>query len=193
VSASSGSPSVRGRNVDIRKPRLAIYQSWLANAEEGWTRFVLDQFEFAYDIIHDADIRAGSLNAKFDILLMPDYGGGQAVVEGYTKGTMPPPYVGGITPNGLRNLKIFAESGGTIVFMNGICDMAVEMFGAPARNVLKGVKSQDFICSGSILRLDVDPAHPLAYGLSKETACVFADGPAYEISPSYGSRKRLKA
>jgi len=178
---------------DVPKPRLAIYQSWLGSAEEGWTRFVLDQYEFAYDIIHDADIRAGSLKAKYDVLLMPDYGSSQAVVEGYAKGTMPPPYVGGITPNGLRNLKIFAESGGTIVFMNGICDMAVEMFGAPARNVLKGVKSQDFICSGSILRLDVDPAHPLAYGLLKETACVFADGPAFEISPSYGSKKEAKS
>ena len=178
---------------EIRKPRLAIYQSWLASAEEGWTRFILDRHEFAFDVLHDADIRAGSLKAKTDVLIMPDYGSGQAVVEGYAKGTMPPAYVGGITPNGLRNLKIFAEEGGTIVFMNGIADMAVEMFGAPARNVLKGVKSQDFICSGSILRMEFDPIHPLAYGLPKEGAGVFADSLAFEISPAYGGKKEAKS
>jgi hypothetical protein len=165
----------------------------MASAEEGWTRFVLDQFDFAYDILHDADVRAGSLKSKYDILIMPDYGGGQAVVEGYAKGTMPPPYVGGITPNGLRNLKTFAESGGTIVFLNGSCEMAIEMLGAPARNVLKGVKAQDFICSGSILRMEFDPAQPLAYGMPKEAPGVFADSLAFEVSPSYGGKKEAKS
>jgi hypothetical protein len=178
---------------EVRRPRLAIYQSWLASAEEGWTRFVLDGHEFAYDILHDADIRAGSLTAKYDVLLMPDYGSGQAVVDGYAKGTMPPLYVGGISPNGLRNLKIFAEDGGTIVFLSGISDMAIEMLGAPARNVLKGVKSQDFICSGSILRMEFDPSHPLAYGMPKEAAGVFSDSLAFEATPSYGGKKEAKS
>jgi hypothetical protein len=178
---------------EVRKPRLAIYQSWLGSAEEGWTRFVLDRHEFAYDVVHDADIRAGKLGAKYDVLIMPDYGSGQSVVEGYAKGTMPPPFVGGITPGGLRNLRLFAEEGGTIVFLNGICDMAVEMFQAPARNVLKGVKPQDFLCSGSIVRLVADPAHPLAYGLGKESAGVFADSLAFDIAPSFGAKKEAKS
>jgi hypothetical protein len=182
-----------GEAAETKTPRLAIYQSWMASAEEGWTRFVLDQFDFAYDILHDADVRAGSLKSKYDTLIMPDYGGGQAVVEGYAKGTMPPSYVGGITPNGLRNLKTFAESGGTIVFLNGSCEMAIEMLGAPARNVLKGVKAQDFICSGSILRMEFDPAQPLAYGMPKEAPGVFADSLAFEVSPTYGGKKEAKS
>ncbi len=178
---------------ELKKPRLAIYQAWLSSAEEGWTRFVLDQHEFEYAILHDADIRAGSLSEKYDVLIMPDYGSPESVVNGYMKGTMPANFIGGITPNGLRNLKQFAEGGGAIIFMNSISEMAVSDFGAPARNVLKNVKSQDFLCSGSILRLEFDTTHPLAYGMAKESPVVFSDSCAFDIVPSYGSKKEAKS
>jgi len=189
--ASGSEPRVE--TYSLKKPRLAIYQSWMANADEGWTRYALDRYEFEYSILHDSDIRAGNLGDKFDVLIMPDYGSVGRVVDGYAKGTMPPNYVGGITPNGLLNLKQFVESGGSLIFLNGICGMAISGFGAPARNVLKDVKPADFVCTGSLLRLEFDNTHPIAYGMSKEAAGVFDESCAFEILPSYGTAKEVKS
>jgi hypothetical protein len=178
---------------ELKKPRLAIYQSWVSSADEGWTRFVLEQHEFEYTILHDADIRAGNLGDKYDVLVIPGYRSSESVVNGHARGTMPPNYVGGITANGLRNLKLFAEKGGAIIFMDSISEMAVDDFGAPAKNVLKNVRPQDFMCSGSILRLEFDTTHPLAYGMAKEAPAVFSDSCAFDIVPSYGAKKEAKS
>jgi hypothetical protein len=32
----------------MRAPRIAMYQSWTANMDEGWTRWVLEHYEFPY-------------------------------------------------------------------------------------------------------------------------------------------------
>jgi hypothetical protein len=114
----------------------------------------------------------------------------ESVVNGYTKGTMPPKYVGGITANGVRNLKVFVENGGTLIFMNGSCNFAIDYFDIPVRNVLRGLKRGEFICNGSILRMEFDTSHPLAYGMPKEAGTVFDSGCAFTISPSFDSKKQ---
>ena len=44
-----------GALAEIRLPQLAIYQSFLSSMDEGWTRWILDEFEFKYTIIHNKD------------------------------------------------------------------------------------------------------------------------------------------
>jgi hypothetical protein len=177
----------------LKKPRVGVYQSWGTSEEEGWTRLVLEQHEFPYTSLHDADIRAGNLNASFDVIVLPDMWRPEFVIDGHPLGTMPPKYVGGITVNGLRNLKQFAEGGGTLVFVNSICNLATDNFEVPARNVLKKVKREEFVCDGSILRMEFDTKHPVAYGMPKEGAAVFALGCAFDILPSFEAKKEPKS
>ncbi|HZM91140.1 MAG TPA: M14 metallopeptidase family protein, partial [Blastocatellia bacterium] len=56
----------------VRAPRLGLYQPWTSNMDEGWTRWVLEQYEFPYKTLHNADIKAGRLREKFDAILLPD-------------------------------------------------------------------------------------------------------------------------
>jgi len=177
----------------LKKPRIGIYQSWISSEDEGWTRFILEQFEFPFSVLHDADIRAGALADSYDVIIMPDQNSPELVIDGHPKGTMPPAYVGGITTNGLRNLKLFAENGGCLIFINSICNLALETFGIPARNILKGVKREEFVCTGSILRMEFDPSHPLAYGMPKEAAAVFLESCAFDILPSFEAKKEPKS
>jgi hypothetical protein len=177
----------------LKKPRLGVYQSWVASEDEGWTRYVLEKFEFPFGSLHDADIRAGALRDSWDVIIIPDNWSPKLVVDGYAKGTIPPQYIGGITPNGVRNLKLFVEQGGCLIFLNSISNLALDDFGLPARNVLKGVKREDFVCTGSILRLEFDPANPLAYGMPKEGAGVFMDSCAFDITPSFEPRKEPRS
>lgn len=177
----------------LKKPRIGIYQSWVASEDEGWTRFVLEQFEFPYTVLHDADIRAGTLADSYDVIIVPDHWSPELIVNGYPKGTMPPAYLGGITPTGVRNLKTFAEQGGCLVFLNSASNLALNNLGLPARNVLKEIKPQDFVCTGSLLRVVFDPTHPLAYGMPKEAAAVFMGSCAFDILPSFEAQGEPKS
>lgn len=177
----------------LKKPRIGIYQSWIPSEDEGWTRFILEQFEFSFAVLHDADIRAGALSDSYDIIIMPDHSSPALIIDGHPKGTVPPAYAGGITANGLRNLKLFAENGGCLIFLNSVCNLALENFGLPARNALKGAKRDEFVCTGSLLRLEFDPSHPLAYGMPKEAAAVFLGSCAFDLLPSFEAKKEPKS
>jgi hypothetical protein len=178
ITGISHDPKVK--TLSLKPVKLGMYKSWIASADEGWTRFILEKYEFPYSSIHDADIRAGNLNANYDAIIMPDTYRPEAVINGHAKGTMPPKYVGGITPGGVRNLKLYVENGGTLIFINAACNLAVEHFDLPVRNVLKRVKRGEFICSGSILRMEFDVSHPLAYGMPKEAATIFDNSCAFD-------------
>jgi hypothetical protein len=50
-----------------------MYQPWTGgNMDEGWTRWVLEQYEFNLTSIHNADVRAGKLRQKFDAIIVAD-------------------------------------------------------------------------------------------------------------------------
>jgi len=183
----------KGTTYAIKKIRLGMYKSWIPSVEEGWTRLIFEKYEFPYFSIYDADIRAGNLEKSYDVVIIPDTYRPEMVINGYSKGTMPPIYVGGITLNGLRNLKQFVENGGTLIFMNSVCNLAIDHFGLPARNILKKIKREEFVCEGSLLRMEFDTGHPIAYGMQKETATVFADSCVFEILPSFKERKEPKS
>ncbi len=177
----------------LKTPRLGIYQSYIPVEEEGWMRFVLEQHEFTFSSLHDADVRAGSLNDHYDVIILPDHYSSDLIINGYPKGTMPPKYVGGMTPNGLRNLKSFSENGGTLILVNSSCNLAVDNLGLPVRNVLKQIKRDEFNCSGSLLRTEFDTHHPIAYGMPKEAASVFSESCAFDIMPSFEGKSEPKS
>jgi hypothetical protein len=177
----------------LKKPRLAMYKSWVSSVDEGWTRLILEQFEFPYTSIFDADIRAGNLRDSYDVIIIPENYSPELITEGYAVGTMPPKYVGGVSLNGLRNMRLFAEAGGTLIFLNSSCDLAVDNFSLPVRNVLRKIKPEEFLCSGSILRQEFDTSHPLAYGMKPEAGTVFSESCAFDIMPSFQDKKEPKS
>ena len=42
-------------------PRIALYKSYVASIDEGWTRLIFETYDFSYTNIVDKDVRAGSL------------------------------------------------------------------------------------------------------------------------------------
>ncbi len=177
----------------LKKVRLGVYKSWIPSEDEGWTRLILEGHEFPYTSVFDADVRAGNLKNNYEAIIIPDTYSPESIINGYPKGTMPPKYVGGITLNGLRNLKTFVEEGGTLILLNSSCNLAIDNFSLPVRNILKNVKREEFICDGSILRLEFDNKHPLAYGMPKEAGSVFSGSCAFEVMPTFADKKEPKS
>jgi hypothetical protein len=178
-----------------KPPRVALYQAWTANMDEGWTRWLLEQFGFAYTSVHNSDIQAGGLREKYDSIVIPDQAA-NSIENGHRGGTMPPEYVGGLGPKGAEALKQFAEAGGTLVFLNGASEYAISRLGVQAKTVTpvragrggdpdfaggdRVAGSADFYSPGSLLNVKVDTSSPLAFGVPADIAIWSEQSPAWD-------------
>ncbi len=172
--------------VEQRMPRIALYQSWKPAIDEGWTRWILEEYEVPASTVHDADIRRGRLNERFDVIVLPhqspgDLINGNAPRNRYDE-TYPPDYVGGLGAVGMDELQRFTERGGTLITLDGTTIPVIDRFALPVRNVLHGLKETEFYCPGSLLRVVVDTSHPLGWGLRRDTTILFYDSPAFEAT-----------
>lgn len=172
--------SVRVNKQSLKRPRVALYKSWVANMDAGWISYLFDHYGVSYRFLTDAEVKAGNLRDRFDVIVLPDQRA-SSIIDGHRKGTMPPDYIGGMTMDGVRELKAFVEQGGTLVCNKSSCDLAVEHFYLPVRNVLQDVRSDSFACPGSILRMRYDPDHPIAFGLEKDGTGFFSRGRVFEM------------
>lgn len=163
-----------------RPVRLALYKSWTGSMDEGWTRYVFDTFNVPFQSLLDRDVRAGNLRERYDVIVLPSMRP-REIVEGRSKETAPAQFTGGITEAGVENLRRFVEEGGTLICFDASAELAIKRFNLPLRNVLEGVKSSEFYGPGSILRLTVDTAHPLARGFGKDVDAYFINSSAFEV------------
>jgi len=181
MSALRSKPSAK--TVPLKALRVGLYKPFLASMDEGWTRFVLEQYGFAPVSIENKAIKAGKLNDSFDVIILPDVEK-DVIVEGQRKRgdnamkyvqEFPEEYKGGIAKEGVTALKDFVQNGGTLITFAESGDLVAGEFNVPVRNALAGLKGDDFDVPGSILRIQVDPKNPVGYGMP-EDAAAFVDG-----------------
>lgn len=173
----------------VKPVRVGLYKPWVANIDEGWTRFLLEQYGFSYESVANENLKDGSFRTKVDVVLLPsaepailDKGEpASAEAKRYWE-PLPPPYAGGIGEGGAK-LKKWVEEGGTLVALDASAGYAADLFGLPVRNVLDKVSEEQFHVPGSMLRVLFDPTHPLSFGLEREEVAYFADSPAFQTSP----------
>jgi len=158
--------------------RIAIYASWDETMDEGWTRWVFDRHQIPFTTIHDRDIRAGNLRARFDAIILPDQPASQ-IARGL-RAPYPDSLRGGIGDAGAAALKAFVTGGGSVLAFNDASEYAIETFALPVKNVLAGAKSTDFYAPGSIFSVQVNKSHPLAASFTAPTQAVW-----FEASPTF--------
>jgi len=172
---------IHGGQVYALNPvRLGVYKSWTASMDEGWLRWVLEQFNFTCLSLKDKDIRRGQLEDKVDVLIIPDMRE-KEIIEGRPEGSLPPEYTGGIGEIGLRNLRSFVKNGGMLITINSACHLPVNKFFLPVKDVGQEIPRQEFFIPGSILAALVNKNHPLAYGYDGETALMFRRSPVFQL------------
>jgi hypothetical protein len=191
-----GTKEVLRRHAGDRKPRVAIYKGWGGNLDEGWTRWLLDQYDFAPKSLSPQEIGKNGLQG-FDALILPDED--KELIEKGRRGTgyseeMPPEYRGGLEKPGADALKSFVENGGTLVAFGAACDYVSREFNIPVRNALAAVKADDFAVPGSLVRVNVRGDHPVTAGMPEQTAIYIDKAIAFETSvPDGGSQRWVLA
>ena len=172
----------------LRVPRVGLYSGFVPIMDEGWTRWVLDKFEFEYSSLDNARLQAGALADDFDVIILPDatpktLQGGYVMGAAYRGAKAPPEYTGGIEESGAEALRGFAASGGTILAFNRASSYAIERLGLAVEDVTEGVGNDRFYSPGSLLKTELDTTHPLCFGMREHEAMWFESGPVFR--PTY--------
>jgi hypothetical protein len=172
-------PAAAAALAPLHRPRVALYRPWTSNMDEGWTRFVLNQFEFDVTTVTNEDIRTGDLS-RFDVIIFTDQSAG-SILSGQPRGRVPDEFAGGVEADGVAALRRFLDGGGRVVAFDAATEFAIQHFGLPVRNVLAGVSRNEFYIPGSLIRLDVDNRQPVAFGMQRAGAAFFQDSRAFEV------------
>jgi hypothetical protein len=181
-------PAPKSSTVAIKAPRIGLYQSWTASMDEGWTRWVLEQWEFAPKTIHNADVRAGKLRQQYDVIVLADQQP-RDILDGNESPSVRPEYRGGIGDEGLQALKAFVAEGGTLVTMGNSTDLAIQKWPIPVRNLKRGLPRDQHFAPGTVVRVQIDTANPLGYGVPAETYGFYNNSPFYEVTDGFASQR----
>jgi hypothetical protein len=181
--------------VPLKKPRLGLYQPWGGSMDEGWTRWLLEQYGFAFVSLHPEDFHA-PLRDKVDVIILADdariplaraaQGPGES--GGGASRAVRPEYAYALTADDVKGFETFIRGGGTLVCFNSACAFAIKQFKLPVKNATDGLKAEEFYLLGSIVGVNVDVTHPVMAGMPGMSA-VFVDGsPVFDLLEGFKGR-----
>ncbi len=147
-----------GDAIKLRKLRIALADQYGGSMPSGWTRWLLEQFEFPFEVVFPQALDAGNLASRFDVIIFPSGvgpapagggrggrggggggGGGRGGGAGPGAG-IPAQYqsqLGAYTAaQTAPQLKKFLEDGGTILAVGRSAMNLAEIFELPVDNHL---------------------------------------------------------
>ncbi|MDE2782397.1 MAG: hypothetical protein OXK77_05540, partial [Gemmatimonadota bacterium] len=166
------------------RPRVGLYRPWNPSMDEGWTRWLLEAYDFEFTSLRNADVLAGGLRGRYDVIIVADMGSGQ-ILNGFARGTVPPRYEGGIGAVGVRALDAFVRDGGTLVTFNNASMFAIGQLHLPVRNVIADLDPAEYFMSGSIVEMEVDPSHPVMSGMPARAKVVVERSPVFTTEDGF--------
>lgn len=181
---------------ELRKPRVALYEPWIANADQGWTQWMLDQHKVPYTLLHNAEFQNTNLHQRFDAIIFAQQTY-SSILNGVRHGetaeggavVQRPEYTGGIGAQGLAALQRFVAEGGTLITFDTASELAIQFLPLPVRNIVHtatdaGESSTGFSAPGSLLRFTVDTSNPIALGMPQHVIAMTSGGAAFDITAS---------
>ncbi|MFQ5746798.1 MAG: M14 family zinc carboxypeptidase [Gemmatimonadota bacterium] len=181
-----GRPLERPPVVERRAPGLTrasdvlvgLYQPWVPSIDEGWTRWLFDQYAVPYVTLHLQDLRKGNLIRAHTAVVLPSVSP-DTLASGWAEGSMPARYVGGLEGPAAGELRTFVEAGGTLVALDEASTWVVDEFELPVHDPTRNLPPSEYFSAGSIVRLEVDPEVAEELGLEPATPAWIQRGHAF--------------
>ncbi|MDH3297493.1 MAG: M14 family zinc carboxypeptidase [Gemmatimonadota bacterium] len=179
---------------------VGLYRPWTASMDEGWTRWLFDNYSIPYTSITNDDIGRGDLAMEFTTIVLPSIDGVD-LREGRSLADVPPEFAGGLGESHIGHLRRFVEEGGTLVAMGGSVGFTIEALQLPVEDFLVGLSRSDFYAPGALVGLSVDTALALGSGMPASTAAWVEGGSAFRaladapmtVVARYASRPVLRS
>lgn len=201
-----------GEMFKLKQPRIALWDRYGGSMPSGWTRWILEQFEFPFTVVYPQTLDAGNLAEKFDVIIfvtggIPAFrsatGGGPAAAGGDEPvfGRMPQAselpeefrgWIGNVSAaKTVPQLKAFLEAGGTVLTIGSSTSLGYHL-GLPMANALmektgsgdeRPLGRDKYYIPGSVLQVSVDNSNPLAYGMPEKLDVFFDNSPVFRLKP----------
>jgi hypothetical protein len=184
----------------IRAPRIALWDQYGGAITSGWARFILEQFEFPYQVVYPPVLDAGNLISKFDVLILPDGANfGRPNARGGPRinpEDIPAEYrdrLGSMTvAKTVPRILEFLNAGGTVLAIGSATDLAIQLQ-LPIASALvdssgRALPRTRFYVPGSILSVRVDTTAALAQGVRPVTDFYYDNAPGFRLLPGAEAR-----
>ncbi|HUF30670.1 MAG TPA: M14 metallopeptidase family protein [Gemmatimonadaceae bacterium] len=202
LGVSSGAIPRPAGATPVRPARIGLWDRYGGSMPSGWTRWILEQFEFPFQVVYPQTLDAGNLNAKYDVLIFVD----GAIPSGQGRGgpgsgspdasSVPAEFrgwLGNVTVDKtVPQLRSFLEQGGTVITIGGSTVLAHHL-GLPVENHLlehspngqtAELPREKYYIPGSLLEVRVDSTAPLAAGMQSRAIVMFDNSPVFRLTPS---------
>ena len=185
--------------------RVGLWDCYGGSTPSGWARWILERYEFPFEVVYPNALDAGNLESKFDALIFPD----GAIPNRDGRGTdgdcvsatgVPSEYkasTGRITASAtIPQLRRFVEEGGTLIAIGRSTSIASH-FGLPVSSALveplpdgasRPLTRDKYYVPGSVLRVAVNNSLPVAFGMEREADVFFDNSPVFRLARDAASR-----
>jgi hypothetical protein len=203
--------------VALKPLRIGLWDRYGGSMPSGWTRMLLEQFEFPFKVVYPPQLDRGGLKEMFDVIVFVDgaisgrggaggggrRGGGGGGGPGGGTDNLPEEFrgmPGSVTTEvTIPRLKEFLNEGGTILTLGSSTGLASHLelplgdhlATKDADGKEKPLGRDKFYVPGSLVRARVEAAHPLAWGLDDQVDMMFLSSPVFKL-PDGDKAKGLK-
>ena len=181
----------------VQPLRIALIDRYGGSMPSGWTRLILEKFEFPFTTIYPQDVDAGNLKAKYDVIVVTDgmfseAGAGRGFGGSPDTTLIPAEFrrtIGRISPEkSVPALKAFVEVGGRIVAIGSSIGLGKAM-GLPIDNYLaeangRPYAGEKYYIPGSLLEVAVDTSLTIATGMNPRPSVMFDNSPVMKLGPN---------
>jgi hypothetical protein len=191
-----------GGALELHPVRIGLWDRYGGSMPSGWTRYILEHFEFDYEVVFPPELDRGDLNASYDVLLFPDGaipglpgegsgGRGGGFGSGADGPVVPAEYqdrLGSVTAETtVPRILDFIRSGGAAVAVGSSTSLAYHA-GLPVANHLTGpdgspLRTNDYYIPGSVMELRLDDASPVTHGMGDRVDVLFDRSPVFRVEP----------
>jgi hypothetical protein len=184
----------------LKQPRIGLFQPWNGSMDAGWTKWVLEQYGFAFTELHPEDLKA-PLTGKIDVVVLADDAriptesggaGGRGGRGGGRGGAVRPEYAARLSDEDLASFEQFIRAGGTLLCLNNASAFAIQQFKLPVRNVVAGLRPEEFFLHGTIVEVQADPSQMIMAGLAEKTPVFGDSSPVFETTDGFTGKVLAK-
>ena len=206
-----GVMSAPASTMALSHARVGLMDRYGGSMPTGWTRYILEDFEFNFELVYPADIDAGNLNERFDVIILPDGaysgGGGGGGGGGFRFGGQNQDFAASL-PDSLSSrlgrlsnetslpaLREFIENGGAVIAVAGSTSLGAQL-GLPLENFMVDAQGSplsrdDYFTPGSIHNIAVEHGSPITHGLGDRVNILHSHSPVFQIGDGAANVRRL--
>ncbi|MCH7400919.1 M14 metallopeptidase family protein [Belliella kenyensis] len=195
ISVRAGSKPKATKKVSPSK--IALFDYYGGSMPSGWVRWMLEQYNFPFQVVYPQEIDKGNLKAKYDVILFIGPGtpslGSSMTRNQMEDQDVPEEYqslIGSLTAEkSIPELKKFIEQGGKVVAVGAATSLAYHLE-LPVRNALVELNSEGkerplpgdkYYIPGSILKANIATDHPLNLGMNETANLTFNNSPVFKF------------